>query len=404
MICCFAIYGGTMGVGWNCIGIFNAAIAKDLGLSISAFTFSSIFNGLAAAVMLLFTDRIFKNCNIKTVLFISTVCYALHIGLRAVCSEIWQFCLINVLGGAACAFLFYVPVPMLINAWFREKNGIALSVATLSSGVIGAILNPVLGNLIASNGWRFASVVNGIVSAAIALPFILFLLVKTPEEAGLRPYGWKPEPERKPVTSPSEVDITEHMNIDYTPSEKRVRLFLSIILAFMVYLVSTCVQQMAHYAQVNGLSVMAGSALASAGMIGNLSGKAGIGAVIEKLGKRKTFAISFSLAAAGDLILAFLPGAPIGVLYAGIALAAISAANNAIAMPIVVAGFSAGEEYVTFISKVSVATMISTAFGSYISSALYDLTGSYVFEYVLYAALTMIGLAIVLYVLKEKKK
>ena len=401
LVSCFFVYGGSMGLGLNCSGLFNAAISDDLNMSISKFTFSTVFNGLSAAAALMAVDEIFRKFNIKAVLSISALFYASYLFLRSFCNNLLEFCLVNVIGGVSSAFLFYVPVPMLINAWFREKNGMALSIATLSSGVMGAVMNSVLSGVIERSGWRTASMVNGAVSALLVIPAVLLFVVKTPREKGLKPYGYKEEPERKPITSPGDVDIREHVNIDFSLKEKRNRLFLSIILAFIAYLVSTCTQSMAHYARVNGLSLTVGASLATAGMIGNMIGKAATGALIDKKGALRAFDCSFAGAAAGFLILAFFPGAPVFVLYAGIGIAALSAANNVIAMPVVVGSFSSGEEYVTFMSRVSVSTMISTALGTYISGALYDLTGSYLFEYVLYALLTLLGLMIIHKVMKK---
>lgn len=401
VIACCAIYGGTMGVGYNRIGLFNAAIAKDLGMTISGFSSTNIFIGASSAFMLLFADRIFKKYDVRAVLCIAEFLYALSLALRAVCTQYWQFALINIVNGAACSFLFYVPVPMLINAWFREKASTALSISAISSGVIGAVFNSVLGSVIAAKGWREAAFLNGLVCALITIPLTFLLVRKTPEEMGVRPYGAEKEDVRTAPTSPK-TEPTEAVKVWTISREKKAKLASAFVLAFLVFVLSTCVQQMAHYAQVNGLSVTAGATLATAGMLGNMGGKFLMGGLFDRIGTRKTLAVSFTMAAVGTLMLAFLPHAPLFILYAAIALAAMSAGNNVITMPIVVGSFSDGDEYITFMSKVTVGTMIGTAFGTYISGALYDLTGSYVFEYTLYAALTFAALFMALAIIGKK--
>ena len=401
MIACCAIYGGSMGVGYNCIGLFNAAIAKDMGMTISGFSSTNIFMGASSAFMLLFADRIFRKYDVRAVLCASEFLYALSLALRAVCTEYWQFALVHVLTGAACAFLFYVPVPMLINAWFKEKAATALSIAMLSSGIIGAVCNTAIGSVIAASGWREAAVVNGLVSALITLPITFLFARKTPAELGLKPYGTEEE-ECKPATEPAEIDPTEAVSVKSVPRKKRKKLAASFVLAFLVFILSTAPQQMAHYAQVNGLSVPVGATLATAGMLGNMTGKALMGALMDRIGSRKTLTVTFTLAAIGAFMLAYLSKAPLFILYIAIALAAMAAGNNVIAMPTVVGSFSDGDEYVTFMSKVSVATMIGTALSTYLNGALYDLTGSYVFEYTLFGVLTFVALFMALAIIGKK--
>ena len=401
MIACCAIYGGTMGVGYNCIGLFNAAIARDMGMTISGFSSTNIFMGASSALMLLFADRIFRKCDVRAVLCISEFLYALSLVLRAVCTEYWQFALVHVLTGAACAFLFYVPVPMLINAWFKEKAATALSVAMLSSGIIGAVCNTAIGSVIAAQGWREAAVVNGVISALITLPVTFLFVRKTPAEVGLKPYGYR-QTALEAFAHPDEKRSAGKISLKDVPADKKRKLAASFVLAFLVFILSTAPQQMAHYAQVNGLSVTVGATLATAGMLGNMSGKALMGGLMDRIGSRKTLSVTFTLAAIGAFMLAYLSKAPLFVLYIAIALAAMAAGNNVIAMPIVVRSFSDGDEYVTFMSKVSVATMIGTALSTYLNGALYDLTGSYVFEYTLFGVLTFVALFMALAIIGKK--
>jgi len=401
MVSCFFLYGGTMGVGYNCGGVFNAAISKAMGWSISGFTFSTIFLGAASALTLVFVDRIFVRYNMKAVLGISIVVYGLSLMLKCICSEIWQFCILYAVNGAAAAFLFYVPVPMLINRWFKKKAGFALGLSLLSSGIVGAVLNPVLSAIIEARGWQTAAVVNGIVSIVFALPPVLLFVKKCPEEMGLKPYGAE-----DPAEDGAEgIGVSEGAEIKpIHPREQRICFVCSFVLAMIVLIISMIPQQLAHFAQVNGISAAVGASLVSVGMAGNMTSKAIMGGCVDRFGTKKTFTASFLLVALGFLVYAVLPDASLFLLYPAAFLTGISAANNVVVMPFMVKAYTDSEDYLFFVSKVSMATMIATAFGTYICSAIYDLTGSYTWEFLLYIAADLIALGLVCRIISAENK
>ena len=95
------------------------------------------------------------------------------------------FSLLFVFSGIASAFLLYVPVPMMLNAWFRKKRGLATGIAMMAMGIGGAVMNLILGGVIERSGWRTATYVQGAISIIIAAPFILLFAVKTPKDKGM---------------------------------------------------------------------------------------------------------------------------------------------------------------------------------------------------------------------------
>lgn len=405
MICCFLIYGTTMGAGLNVSGLFNTAIAADLGWSISKFSACTIFLGGAAALTLTVTDRIFRKYDIRLILVISIAVYALTIAMKSVCSKVWQFCLLYAVNGATTAFLHYVPVPLLINNWFKKKAGTALGISLFSSGILGAVMNPVLSRLIEAHGWRYATIANGLFIALFSIPLVAVFVRKTPEEMGLIPYGAEIAPAAPMIvkTSPSDVDPTEDYHAGVLPSDKKKYFGYSLIIAFIAYLVSSLSQQFAHFASVSGISASTGAALVTVWMAGNMTGKLCIGAAADRYGKRRTFIVSFSLAALGFILLGI--GVRFSVLlFAGAFLGGISAPNNAVVLPLVISEYSKGDEYLYYVSKVTISTMVSTALGTYICGAIYDFTGSYAVEFVLYGILTAAALFFILKIIKRQEK
>lgn len=155
---------------------------------------------------------------------------------------------------------------------------------------------------------------------------------------------------------------------------------------------------------MNGISAAVGASLVSVGMAGNMTSKAIMGGCVDRFGTKKTFTASFLLVALGFLVYAVLPGASLFLLYPAAFLTGISAANNVVVMPFMVKAYTDSEDYLFFMSKVSMATMIATAFGTYICSAIYDLTGSYTWEFLLYIAADLIALGLVCRIISAENK
>ena len=78
-------------------------------------------------------------------------------------------------------------VPAL-NQWFRRRRSLAISTASIGTGLGGALVAPLIGIMVVTWGWRQAALVSGIAILAVVLP-LSYLVKKTPESMGLHPDG-----------------------------------------------------------------------------------------------------------------------------------------------------------------------------------------------------------------------
>ena len=69
------------------------------------------------------------------------------------------FYILGAIRGIGVGFFGLVPMSLFINNWFYEKNGLAMSIASETSGVAEIIFAPVFANIIANFGWRTAFIV-----------------------------------------------------------------------------------------------------------------------------------------------------------------------------------------------------------------------------------------------------
>lgn len=404
----------TMGFLVNCNGVFYQPIIKEMGWELSQYTFTMILIGLAAFFTLPVVDKIYAKFPLKLVLELSIIGYAGCFAIRGFMYSLPGFAILFVFTGIFSAFLLYVPGPMLINAWFEKRRGLALGIAMMSMGIGGAVMNVILGAIIESAGWRVACFAQGAFSILIATPFILFIAKKTPAEMGLKPYGYG----EKEISVEADADgnagsvndVKSEVKSGTEPSAKKrismkgkegifIRCF---ILAVLCNLLSAIPQQLPSYATTCGFAAMIGATLVSVNMIGNTTVKAVLGICVDKYGERKVYTVGMIAILAG-LGLAVIGKSNIIFLYVSAALLGLTAANNVMLPPMSVRTFAPGDEYTYFMSRISMGTMLATAFGTFLISCLYDLTGGYTNVFLIYGCVQIAALILMSTVFKKKQ-
>ena len=129
----------------------------------------------------------------KPVLFIGTILSGTGFILLSQTNSIWTFGLVYlgmITFGSDIAFSSSLSA--LINNWFHRRRALAMSSFHSMSSLGPAILVPLLALLIASQGWRAASLAAGIIILVVVIP-LCFLVHSTPESVGLLPDGRPPE-------------------------------------------------------------------------------------------------------------------------------------------------------------------------------------------------------------------
>jgi len=140
---------------------------------------------LTAALLMPFYGRLIKKTGAKKVLLAST----LMLGLTAIgysfSVKLWHFYLFAFINGLFYNGLYFLSIGVLISAWFKGQRGLATGLAYSGSGLGGAVLIPVIGNIIDFSGWQWAYRFMGIFGIAVMAPIIIFFIKNAPEDMGL---------------------------------------------------------------------------------------------------------------------------------------------------------------------------------------------------------------------------
>ncbi len=391
LVSCCIMTGCTLGTVINCKGVFVAPVCAGLGCSTSAFSFYVTLYGISSMLMLIKVDKVFEKYNIRVVLTTALMFFILSPILMASAKDLTLIYAGGILQGISGAFLLFVPSPMLIKSWFNSRRGLALGIAGTSSGVIGAIMSPVLNEVIMRWGWRAGYFTQSAFILLFVAPVTMFLIVKEPKDIGLEPYG-----EKQVVQAvASKPDDEGYMSGG----------MVLCIVYMAVASVATCYAQfLSNHAVTIGLDSRVGAAMISCTMIGNTGGKALFGIMSDRLGVKKVASFASVITAAGLLLIAFSEVPMLCCL--GALLLGSCYFNQIVVPPLLVADIVPKNSYNKAYPKVTMSQMIVVALTPTVISAIFDITASYrpVFTFSILFQGGLVALAAAIFKIIDSKK
>jgi sugar phosphate permease len=172
--------------------VFLLPVSEGLGVSRAAisliFSLSRSEGGPVGPIAGWLIDRFGP----KPVLFIGTMLSGTGFLLLSQTHNIWTFGLVYLaMISLGSDLAFSNSLSALTNNWFHRRRALAMSSYHSISSLGPAILVPLLALLIASQGWRTASMVAGFTILGTVLP-LSFLIRSTPESVGMLPDGGPP--------------------------------------------------------------------------------------------------------------------------------------------------------------------------------------------------------------------
>ncbi len=358
--------GSSMGLVTNLNGVYYAPMARDLNALLGSVSLHGTFTSFALAFASLTIPTVSKRLGLKKMILTGILLAALGTFLMSLIPNLGFAYVAGIVRGVGIAYFSYVPMSMILNHWFEEKNGLAMGIASGTSGIVGAVAAPVFTLLIENSGWRFAFVLNSLAILALALPILFFPFKLNPADEGRLPYGHQPSREEKAVRR------MEHKEVSPTN-------FIFFALMVIGFTNTILVMMNAHfpgYGESLGFSVEVGSLMLSGAMIGNLVWKAVFGALSDRIGPTKTslFIMVVSFLSFGVIIFWTSPiPLIIGSFFFG-----ASFSIGGVAMPVLSNKFFGPIAGTKVYSVVNFLTSAGGAVGVSLVGYIFDFTGTYV--------------------------
>ena len=196
------IVGIGKGVLNNSAGLFLSPVSQDLGIGMGTLTLYFSVSAVATMVFLPIGGKLMAKYDPRQIVVGAIILQAGSFALFGLMSSVWGWYLLAIPLSTGGTIIGVIVGPVLINQWFKKKNGLALGVLSAAGGLFGAIAQPVVANLIATSGWRTAYITVGVAAMAIVIPVALVLLKRSPQAHGVAPLVQKksilgPPPRRR---------------------------------------------------------------------------------------------------------------------------------------------------------------------------------------------------------------
>lgn len=381
LLALIAMQGGFVGIMINCNGILFSAVIQDLGFRAGDMALYYTIRAIAQAIFVGFTSKLFFKVNPKAFIVAMAVMGGLPFILMSQFNSLKQWYFVAAFGGIAFSSILVI-IPIIINNWFVTKKGLVMGISMAASGLAGAVFGPVVSAVITKSGWRTASVFIGIVIIVlISVPVILFLRV-TPEEMGLKPYGYVPG-----EGADSEAGSQGR---DYQMPPAMFALALISIITGLI--MSQFMNQIPTYAQSIGYTLAVGATISSISMVGNVGGKLLMGVLADKLGIFKTVYLAIGVVLVSMLLFIFGSGSLAGIYAAALLFGLVYSMGTTVPPLVLLEVYGAGQ-YRGYLSKFQAANAVMCALAQPIFGYIYDFTGSYTMDFVFGVVILTVSMA-----------
>lgn len=369
---CCGMSASSLGVNINTVGVFYTPVAESLGVYRGDFAMHSTIAAIAMAIMSLYIPRILAIHRFKPVLIVGVIAAVLGSIGMAFTTNMWMFYLLGAIRGFGSGAFALVPVTTLLNNWFEEKNGMAMSVAFGFAGVGGAFMSPLFTSLIQSVGWEMSFIVMGILMGLLCIPGILFASTLDPTEEGLLPYGAKSEEE---IETDDRAKLLKQ-KLENKPVSYKGMAFLSLLIVALFHSsIVGIVQHLPGIAEAVQLSTNVGALMLSASMIGNIIFKLIIGVMSDKLGAVKSVVIMIAINFVSLLIMSFFHTSS-AMIFAGFLFGTVYTIPP-VGLPLLTNSFFGRVRAMRVYPIISFSSGIGTAAAMSLVGYVYDFTGSY---------------------------
>ena len=382
---CCGLAAGSIGLCFNCSGIFFTSVARDLGVGQGAVALSLTLTNLMTGLLSPVVVTLMRKVPLRLLLIGGVLLAVGATLLMAGMQHILVFYVLSLLRGLGACMFSNAALSVLLNNWFEKRNGFAVGLAFCFSGVGGTFFNPLLKACMESMGWRTAYLIMAALIAAVSLPGALFVRLR-PEEKGLVAYG-------AGVSGGSSVSESSDDGSGVVAAQVPAgvsagtgsvaagrSIMLSILLsafAFFACYVTGFGQHLSGFGESIHMIGTASAMLVSASMVGNIVFKLLLGLLSDKIGAIRACMLLFAANLLSLFSMFFLPGD--GVLLPMLVpfLYGTCFAITSVGMPLVARAATTPEQYDHTVGIMSMMTNFGGAVSLTAIGALYDWTGSY---------------------------
>ena len=356
--------------------LFIVPMYNDLQVPRTLLSLQSVMITVGAVLSAPQWGKIYKTKDARKVLPIAVTITGLCTIGRSFMPNIWCILPLSFIKGIFFTGSALLPISVLLTAWFKEKRGLAISIATIGTSIGGVIFNPVVQKIISNYGWRAADRFNGLIMLVIAVPCVYIVIRNRPKDKGLLPYGVKDAAELKASMVKNTAQGNENA-VGMTKAEalKSPVLYLFLLAVLAMTFANGAALQLPTYLVDIGYEGAVAAKVASGYAAVGIFGKLILGWVVDKFGEKK--GVIYICAIAGIAFLCFIFAANKTVLYALIVFYGLSTGMVSVMPTLLTSKIFGNKDYGPIYGIVVSINRLGGIIGTVLVSFLFDITGNY---------------------------
>jgi len=184
----------TLGTLGGAMPIFNATLENEIGWDRGWLAFGYACFLLGAGVCSPLVGVLVQKLGSRTIMTIGSLEMILCVALIAMMQDFTQFVVIMFLMGCGLVAASMVPVQKMVTEWFVASRGAAMGLAMAGAPLGTAVAAIVCSQIFPVVGWRNSFLLYAAVFFLIMVPLLIWVVRNRPQDVGLKPLGYKPEP------------------------------------------------------------------------------------------------------------------------------------------------------------------------------------------------------------------
>ncbi|WOV84828.1 MFS transporter [Sporosarcina jeotgali] len=379
----------------NTAGLFITPVAKDLGIGIGNLTLYLSISSIVTLIFLPIGGKMMAKYDIKALLIGAIILQAGAFAAFGFMKAVWGWYILSIPLAVGGVFITVIAGPVLINQWFKKSNGLALGIMGAAAGALGAISQPIAGNLIASRGWSQTYIIIGAAVLIIVIPVILLLIRKSPKDKGLQPYGAAADGE-------AATDMNDK-GIAMAVAKKSGAFYALTLFFFLITAIASFSIHIPTFLANKGYSVEFSGTVMGIYMIGVLLGALILGVLSDKIGSKNTSLLAMLLGILSIFMLLFFSESATLITIAAGILGFMAASIGTLA-PTLASTLFGSKDYSQIYAMASLGLAVASIIALPAYGYVYDFTGTYTMVLWIIVAMFVINIVAIFYAFKSKKQ
>lgn len=183
-----AVSGTAIALTITTFNIYLNQFTQSIGISPTQFALCSTIINITVMIFSPKVGKILQE-HTKKALLIFLTGFCLSYAAFSIATNIYILYIVAALFGFFSTGLTFMPPNILVNRWFVQKKGLAMSVALSGSAIFGMILSPFITYCIQNLSYQVAYQIIAGVMFAVSSVLILLVVKAKPEDIGLKAFG-----------------------------------------------------------------------------------------------------------------------------------------------------------------------------------------------------------------------